>query len=159
MSCDFVGYRLRSLAARIRAKAIVDAPFLFPLLDLPHELIALIVECVAEEDDEDIISLSTTCRFLQNLAEVHIYNYFQLRDSKQMSRLARALSRQKDRFPHVRALKMFCDGFVSSRSAVPLSYPVQLRAVSNLLRLYTEPHDKAFPLWWTSSRALKDCAC
>lgn len=117
MSCDFVGYRLRSLAKRMRAKPAVDAPFLFPLMELPHELIALVVQCVADENEnhnKGLINLSSTCRLLQSLAEEHIYCYHVLRDAKDTGKFARALARQKNRLPHVRDLELFCDGFVSS---------------------------------------------
>jgi hypothetical protein len=119
MSCDFVGYRLRSLAAKMRAKPVVNAPFLFPLMDLPHELIALVVERVIDEEGniKDLINLSTTCRLLQSLAEAYIYQCFELRDSKKMSRLARGLARQKDRYRHIRELDMCCDGFVSCKAS------------------------------------------
>jgi hypothetical protein len=100
----------------MRAKPVVDAPFLFPLMDLPHELIALVVEFAYLEEFQTAVNLLSTCQLLQSLAEVHVYSYNLLRNAKEMGKLARALARRRNRLQHVRELKLYCDGLVSSKN-------------------------------------------
>jgi hypothetical protein len=104
--------RLRLMARRIRSIAGTNATFQFPLMDLPHELIASVIECAT--DPKSLASLSTSCRLLHSLAEPLIYHRFLLRSGKEMTKLERILWSRKERMAMIRDFDFACDGFVSS---------------------------------------------
>ena len=105
----------------------------FPILDLPNELIAHIIEFV--DSISDLRHIACTCRRIQQLAEPALYRHVLLRGAAKTRRILSALQARPARAATLHILDVPCDPDL--RQDIP-ALAVLMTAAKNIRQLMVE---------------------
>ncbi|PPJ54831.1 hypothetical protein CBER1_08428 [Cercospora berteroae] len=100
--------RLKLMILKASGKiAAMNTTFQFPLLDLPNELIANVIEHV--DSRKTLRKLNRTCKRIQQLTEPILYRYALIRDGDRTRDLLRSVEHQPARAKAIHELDIPCD--------------------------------------------------
>ena len=99
-----LSFRLKRAVEKFRAMSTVTA---FSILDLPDELITLIIEQVP--DAETLSKLASTCRHIQGMAEAKLYRSIEIRRGSRAKRILKATNARRERATAIHYLSVPCD--------------------------------------------------